>query len=406
MSPCGRRCPAKGRNALSPVVFSIVNLFRETICVWALRHEFLIVRGAGEYTGMEFLVEPALKQHFTIPHPAPDYDFALSRVPDVFVGGSCRIAPLVQLLCALMADSFEGQGLALPPWRREAAMLSKWLPQPNRMRDTPVPTPTGLTCTLPSPSECDATPRAAASAGFAGSTIAAVMAAAAAALGRAAQPLPPPPSDGVAMEFSRTESSTSNVSGSDCGDMTSLGCSPLPELLRPSSPSDALVERAGAGGGSASSFWAVHGFSPSSALPGGASPPGACGSASASTAVGIGGISGKSPAPGGLLAARLQQQHRDTHAVVSSGAMCGDTAVPAASGEREQPLIRMRAPVLPGEMAIRVVKMIGFALPPPKDGPMSAASASAAAEPARVGGLGPWRRGPPGEGGRAVGRAA
>ena len=87
---------------------------------------------------MEFIVEPALRAHFTIPHPSPDYEQMLARAPDVFVGGSCRLAPLVQLLCALMADSFERQGLALPPWRKEAAMLSKWLPAPSRTRDVPV----------------------------------------------------------------------------------------------------------------------------------------------------------------------------------------------------------------------------------------------------------------------------
>ncbi|GLC45615.1 hypothetical protein PLESTM_001756700 [Pleodorina starrii] len=107
-------------------------------CFKSLRHEFLVVRGTGEFRGMEFIVEPSLRQHFLIPHPSPEYEYVLSRTPDVFVGGSCRLAPLVQLLCALMADSFQRQGLPLPPWRKEAAMLSKWLPQPHRTRDTPV----------------------------------------------------------------------------------------------------------------------------------------------------------------------------------------------------------------------------------------------------------------------------
>ncbi|GIL74212.1 hypothetical protein Vretifemale_4232 [Volvox reticuliferus] len=87
---------------------------------------------------MEFIVEPSLRQHFAIPHPSPDYEYVLSRTPDVFVGGSCRLVPVIQLLCALMADSFQRKGLPLPPWRREAAMLSKWLPHPARTRDRPV----------------------------------------------------------------------------------------------------------------------------------------------------------------------------------------------------------------------------------------------------------------------------
>ncbi|KAG2484340.1 hypothetical protein HYH03_016882 [Edaphochlamys debaryana] len=107
-------------------------------CFRSLRHEFLVVLGSGDYCGMEFIVEPALRQHFAIPHPSPEYALVLSHLPEVFVGGSCRLAPIVQLMCALMADSFARQGLALPPWRKEQAMLSKWMPQPHRLRDTPV----------------------------------------------------------------------------------------------------------------------------------------------------------------------------------------------------------------------------------------------------------------------------
>ncbi|KAG2484337.1 hypothetical protein HYH03_016879 [Edaphochlamys debaryana] len=106
-----------------------------TECFRSLRHEFLVVHGSGDYCGMEFIVEPALRQHFAIPHPSPEYALVLSHLPEVFVGGSCRLAPIVQLMCALMADSFAQQGLALPPWRKEQAMLSKWMPQPHRLRE-------------------------------------------------------------------------------------------------------------------------------------------------------------------------------------------------------------------------------------------------------------------------------
>ncbi|PNH03227.1 hypothetical protein TSOC_010738 [Tetrabaena socialis] len=104
-------------------------------CFRALRHQFLVVRGSGEFAGVELIVEPSLRQHFAIPQASPEYALALSHAPDVFVGGSCRLVPIVQLLCALMADSFQRQGLAVPPWRREQAMLSKWLPCPTRARE-------------------------------------------------------------------------------------------------------------------------------------------------------------------------------------------------------------------------------------------------------------------------------
>ncbi|GIL42149.1 hypothetical protein Vafri_216 [Volvox africanus] len=119
-------------------------------CFKSLRHEFLVVLGTGEFHGMEFIVEPSLRQHFAIPHPSPDYESVLSRTPDVFVGGSCRLVSIIQLLCALMADSFQREGLPLPPWRREAAMLSKWLPHPARTRDRPVlPAPTNTAAASP-----------------------------------------------------------------------------------------------------------------------------------------------------------------------------------------------------------------------------------------------------------------
>ncbi|GIL42151.1 hypothetical protein Vafri_209 [Volvox africanus] len=101
-----------------------------------LRHEFLVVRGtSGQLNGVEFIVEPSLRQHFSIPHASPEYEFILNNIPDVFVGSSCRLVPVVQLLCALMADSFRREGLTLPPWRRDAAMLSKWLPQAHLYTD-------------------------------------------------------------------------------------------------------------------------------------------------------------------------------------------------------------------------------------------------------------------------------
>ncbi|GLI70506.1 hypothetical protein VaNZ11_015413 [Volvox africanus] len=101
-----------------------------------LRHEFLVVRGtSGHLNGVEFIVEPSLRQHFSIPHASPEYEFILNNVPDIFVGSSCRLVPVVQLLCALMADSFRREGHTLPPWRRDAAMLSKWLPQAHLYTD-------------------------------------------------------------------------------------------------------------------------------------------------------------------------------------------------------------------------------------------------------------------------------
>lgn len=101
-------------------------------CFRNLRHEFLSVEGAGDCQGLEFVVDPEFKQHFEIPHPSPLYQEILSSLPQAFVGTPGKLAPLVQLLCAEMANSFDVRGLTLPPWRRSKSMLTKWLPVKSR----------------------------------------------------------------------------------------------------------------------------------------------------------------------------------------------------------------------------------------------------------------------------------
>lgn len=57
----------------------------------------------------------------------------LHPAADEFVGSEARVAMLVKFLCAEMAVAFAAAGRTVPPWRAEAAMLSKWLP--GRFRD-------------------------------------------------------------------------------------------------------------------------------------------------------------------------------------------------------------------------------------------------------------------------------
>lgn len=103
-------------------------------CFRNLRHDFLAVRGTGDYEGAEFIVEPRFREQFLISHPTAEYSELLLNVPDVFVGTSARLVPVVQVLCSEMADSFDQMGLTLPPWRRTQSMLSKWMPV--RAKDT------------------------------------------------------------------------------------------------------------------------------------------------------------------------------------------------------------------------------------------------------------------------------
>lgn len=124
-------------------------------CFRNLRNEFLCVAGEGDFEGVTFVVEPFFREHFEIPHATATYRAVLAATPEVYVGTSAHLVPLLQLLCAQMKDCFDDNGLTLPPWRRAAALQSKWLPR--RSRDTRVSSPAG--CSSPV-----ATPRAAAAA--------------------------------------------------------------------------------------------------------------------------------------------------------------------------------------------------------------------------------------------------
>ncbi len=93
-----------------------------------LKHEFLCVRGDGDYDGVEYIVDPDFQEQFQIPHPTQQYLEVLKMIPAVFVGTTSRLIPLVQLVAAEIAASFRERGLTLPPWRHVQSMLSKWLP--------------------------------------------------------------------------------------------------------------------------------------------------------------------------------------------------------------------------------------------------------------------------------------
>jgi len=100
-------------------------------CFRNLRHEFISVRGPNSE---EYIVELDFKEHFAIPKPSATYQKLVEFLATEFVGTSSSLVPLVQCLCMEMADSFQEQGLTLPPWRRSQAMLSKWLPARSRDR--------------------------------------------------------------------------------------------------------------------------------------------------------------------------------------------------------------------------------------------------------------------------------
>ncbi|MEW5306798.1 MAG: hypothetical protein WDW36_009236 [Sanguina aurantia] len=94
-------------------------------CFRQLRHKALIVQGAGDCTGTDFIVDPSFRCQFEIAHPTSEYRSVLDALP-LFVGTPAQLVPIVGALCAEMAFSFQSRGMAVPPWRRKDSVLSKW----------------------------------------------------------------------------------------------------------------------------------------------------------------------------------------------------------------------------------------------------------------------------------------
>ncbi|KAI8472883.1 MAG: hypothetical protein J3K34DRAFT_519420 [Monoraphidium minutum] len=124
-------------------------------CLQQLRHRFIVCLGGGAgcwpaggdgpastathlaagdghlepcYLPEPLIVEPCFREQFLIAHPTPAYQALLDAVPLCFVGTAGRLEAAVGLLSRAMSAAFRGRGLAVPPWRSKAALLSKWAP--------------------------------------------------------------------------------------------------------------------------------------------------------------------------------------------------------------------------------------------------------------------------------------
>lgn len=78
---------------------------------------------------VSYIVDPAFREQFEIPHVSTRYAAILAHLPRVFIGTEERVGPLVELLCSEIGAAFKLAGATLPPWRASPAMLSKWRPR-------------------------------------------------------------------------------------------------------------------------------------------------------------------------------------------------------------------------------------------------------------------------------------
>ena len=74
----------------------------------------------------KLIVEPRLREQFEIANPTEPYKRLLDCLPGEFVGVASKLQTLVEAVSTAMAEAFKAQDMALPPWRRTSAALSKW----------------------------------------------------------------------------------------------------------------------------------------------------------------------------------------------------------------------------------------------------------------------------------------
>ncbi len=67
-----------------------------------------------------------MREQFEIAHPTEPYKRLLEHLPGEFVGTGARLRSIVEAVSLAMAEAFRAQDMALPPWRRTSAALSKW----------------------------------------------------------------------------------------------------------------------------------------------------------------------------------------------------------------------------------------------------------------------------------------
>lgn len=76
--------------------------------------------------GQTIIVDPHFRCQFVLAAPSPRYAALQRLLPQTFVGTREQLEQVVEWASREMAWSFKEAMLALPPWREQGAMLSKW----------------------------------------------------------------------------------------------------------------------------------------------------------------------------------------------------------------------------------------------------------------------------------------
>lgn len=78
-----------------------------------------------------YIVDPNFKDSFVVAHPTRRYSAILEALTPEVVASQACLRRAVTTLSSELARSFTEQGSPVPPWRTQAALLSKWQLAPS-----------------------------------------------------------------------------------------------------------------------------------------------------------------------------------------------------------------------------------------------------------------------------------
>ncbi|CAN8231785.1 unnamed protein product [Cochlearia groenlandica] len=96
-------------------------------------HEYLeIVDKSSKKSEIRVVIELSFRAEFEIARGGQDYKRFVGILPEVYVGKTERLKPLIKILCTAAKKCMKDEKMHLAPWRKQKYMLAKWLGMSER----------------------------------------------------------------------------------------------------------------------------------------------------------------------------------------------------------------------------------------------------------------------------------
>ena len=89
---------------------------------------------------IKVVIELNFRAEFEMARASEEYNRLISILPEVFVGKSERLRPLVKILCSAAKKCMKEKKMHLGPWRKQKYMQAKWLGTCDKSASAPLPT--------------------------------------------------------------------------------------------------------------------------------------------------------------------------------------------------------------------------------------------------------------------------